>query len=166
MPAVADTMLDPGWMVERTAQQLVQARRPQVPAGKNSIRRHLRLRPLRLILPTAFCPYLRLGLIRFGFSIMFGSMLSISIFHVLMLLAAGSNVWAAGDIGMNWLNQYRYAGGRGRVRLHEGWDGIHSTQSLDSEMVVSFDNDLGGRNSRFVAACTIKCHQLMLRGDG
>lgn len=159
-------MLDPGWMVERTAQQLVQARRPQVPAGKTSLRRLLHLRPLRLILPTALCPYLRFGLTSFGFSIMFGSMLSISIFHVVILLAAGSDVWAAGDIGMNWLNQYRYAAGRGRVRLHEGWDGIHSTQSLDSEMVVSFDNDLGGKNSRFVAVCTIQCRQLMLRRDG
>lgn len=161
-------MLDPGWMVERTAKQLVdkleQARRQQVPTGRTSGRRLLRLWPRRLILPTAFCPYHRLVLISCGFSIVFGSVLSISIYYVVLLLAAGSEVMAAGD--MDWLNQYRYGAWGSHARLGEGWDGMHSTRSLDSDLVVSFDNDLGGKSSPFVAACTIQCCQLTLRVDG
>lgn len=89
-----------------------------------------------------------------------GSMLSISIYVSLLALsgnASRNGAFASSNQPESSLEEtsvkallqgpYRWNNGLfgGDVRLHEGWDGIPSTESVDSEMVVSFDNDLEGK---------------------
>lgn len=89
-----------------------------------------------------------------------GSMLSISTYICLLTLsedasrngALASSIQSGSGLeetSVKALLQgpYRWNNGllEGDVRLHEGWDGIPSTESVDSEIVVSFDNDLEGK---------------------
>ena len=98
-----------------------------------------------------------------------GSMLSVSIYVCLLALTEDNGVRASlrpkgafsgaleGGLSGTTVkallqSPYRWNNGLfgGDVRLHEGWDGIPSTESVDSEMVVSFDNDLEGENGPFL----------------
>lgn len=96
-----------------------------------------------------------------------GIMLSISI-YVCLLTLSGENVLASFSLRLEGApseaferglsgttvkallqSPYRWNNGLfgGDVRLQEGWGGIPSTHSVDSEMVVSFDNDLEGKSA-------------------
>lgn len=118
--------------------------------------------------PQTLLQYLNIGVADFGFSMFLGSMLPISIYVCLLALTGGDVVRAslrpegalsgASEGGLPGTtvkalvqSPYRWNNGLfgGDVRLHEGWDGIPSAESVDSEMVVSFDNDLEGKNGLF-----------------
>lgn len=98
-----------------------------------------------------------------------GSMLPISIYVCLLALTGDNGVRASlrpegvfsealqGGLSGTTVqallqSPYRWNNGLfgGEVRLHDGWDGIPSTESVDSEIVVSFDNDLEGKNGPFL----------------
>ena len=152
MAIVGVTMEDPGWTMERTAQELLsKLDQAQVTAGamagKTSFYKLLRLRPrtemLANFLRRTTYPYLRVGFINFGISFLVGSMLSISLYVLLFL--AGSEKVEARDRYQQWIQAYGTGVGQSRVRLHKGWEGRHSTQSLDSELQLSCENDLEGR---------------------
>ena len=149
-----------GTMEELQVQQTVQEQLvpPSLPLRKSStwlsFRAFLRSRT-RILLQ-----HLNVGIVDFEFSMFVGSMLSISTYVCLLTLsgdASRNGAFASSNQPESSLEEtsvkallqgpYQWNNGRfgGDVRLHEEWSGIPSTESVDSEMVVSFDNDLEGK---------------------
>ena len=173
-------------MNELQGQQILQEQLapPSLAARKTStwlsIRLYLRSKTV-VGKPRTLLQYLNIGVADFGFSMFLGSMLPISIYVCLLALTGDNVVRAslrperafsgASEGGLPGTtvkalvqSPYRWKNGLfgGGVRLHEGWDGIPSTESVDSEMVVSFDNDLEGKNGPFSLEAVEGIHGLTI----